>query len=41
MRMRAIEQGPDGALWVLEDGREGRGGQGRLFKLTASGPSGQ
>jgi glucose/arabinose dehydrogenase len=32
-RIRAIEQGPDGALWVLED--EGRGGQGRLLRLTA------
>ena len=41
MRIRAIEQGPDGALWILEDGREGRGGQGRMFKLTARGPSGQ
>jgi len=35
MRVRAVEQGPDGALWILEDGREGRGGQGRMFKLTA------
>jgi glucose/arabinose dehydrogenase len=35
MRVRAIEQGPDGALWILEDEREGRGGQGRMFKLTA------
>jgi aldose sugar dehydrogenase len=41
MRVRAIEQGPDGALWILEDEREGRGGQGRLFKLTARGASGQ
>jgi glucose/arabinose dehydrogenase len=41
MRIRAIEQGPDGALWILEDEREGRGGQGRLFKLTASAPSGR
>src|SRR5688572_3376170 len=41
MRVRAIEQGPDGELWILEDGREGRGGQGRMFKLTARGPSGQ
>ena len=41
MRVRAIEQGPDGALWILEDEREGRGGQGRMFKLTAHGPSGQ
>ena len=29
-RIRAVEQGPDGALWVLEDGRGGR-----LLKLTA------
>jgi glucose/arabinose dehydrogenase len=41
MRIRAVEQGPDGAIWVLEDGREGRGGQGRMFRLTARGPSGQ
>ena len=34
-RIRAVEQGPDGALWLLEDGREGRGGQGFLLKLTA------
>jgi glucose/arabinose dehydrogenase len=27
-RIRAVEQGPDGAIWVLEDG-------GRLLKLTA------
>jgi aldose sugar dehydrogenase len=27
-RVREVEQGPDGALWVLEDGR------GRLLKLT-------
>jgi glucose/arabinose dehydrogenase len=41
MRVRAIEQGPDGALWILEDEREGRGGQGRMFKLTARAASGQ
>jgi glucose/arabinose dehydrogenase len=41
MRIRAVEQGPDGAIWVLEDGRDGRGGQGRMFRLTARGPSGQ
>jgi len=35
MRVRAVEQGPDGAIWILEDEREGRGGQGRMFKLTA------
>jgi glucose/arabinose dehydrogenase len=28
-RIRAVEQGPDGALWLLEDG-------GRLLKLTAA-----
>jgi glucose/arabinose dehydrogenase len=32
-RIRAVEQGPDGALWVLEDGRGGR-----LLKLTARRP---
>jgi glucose/arabinose dehydrogenase len=31
-RIRAVAQGPDGALWVLEDGR--RSG-GRLLRLTA------
>jgi aldose sugar dehydrogenase len=31
-RMRALEQGPDGAIWALEDGRGGR-----LLKLTAAG----
>jgi glucose/arabinose dehydrogenase len=31
-RIREIEQGPDGALWVLEDERGGSGG--RLLKLT-------
>jgi glucose/arabinose dehydrogenase len=30
-RIREVEQGPDGALWVLED-RDG----GRLLKLTPS-----
>jgi len=33
-RIRAVEQGPDGAIWLLEDGREGRGGEGYLLKLT-------
>jgi aldose sugar dehydrogenase len=28
-RIREVEQGPDGALWILEDG-----GSGRLIKLT-------
>jgi glucose/arabinose dehydrogenase len=41
MRIRAIEQGPDGAIWMLEDGREGRGGEGRMFRLAARGASGQ
>ena len=27
-----LAQGPDGAVWLLEDG--GRGSQGRLLKLT-------
>ena len=31
-RIREPEEGPDGAIWLLEDGR--RGGQGRLLKLT-------
>lgn len=31
-RIREIEQGPEGAIWLLEDGEEGRGG--RLLKLT-------
>src|SRR5688572_1130049 len=30
-RMRALEQGPDGAIWALEDGRGGR-----LLRLTAA-----
>jgi glucose/arabinose dehydrogenase len=32
-RIREIEQGPDGALWILEDEQDGKGG--RLLKLTA------
>jgi aldose sugar dehydrogenase len=31
-RIREIEQGPDGAIWLLEDGT-----QGRLLKLTPAG----
>jgi glucose/arabinose dehydrogenase len=31
-RIRGLAQGPDGAIWVLEDGS--RGGNGGLFKLT-------
>lgn len=34
-RIREVEEGPDGAIWVLEDGREGS--QGRLLKLTPKG----
>lgn len=33
-RIREVEQGPDGAIWLLEDGM--RGGQGKLLKLTPS-----
>jgi glucose/arabinose dehydrogenase len=35
-RVRAVEQGPDGALWALEDGRGGR-----LLRLTKGGASGR
>ncbi|MGA1800016.1 PQQ-dependent sugar dehydrogenase [Sphingomonas sp. 4RDLI-65] len=31
-RIREVEQGPDGAIWLLEDGGDS---QGRLLKLTA------
>ncbi len=31
-RIREVEQGPDGAIWLLEDGDSGS--QGRLLKLT-------
>ena len=31
-RIREVEQGPDGAIWLLEDGA--RGSKGRLLKLT-------
>jgi glucose/arabinose dehydrogenase len=31
-RIREVEQGPDGAIWLLEDGRTGPGG--RLLRLT-------
>ncbi|MBA4773317.1 MAG: PQQ-dependent sugar dehydrogenase [Sphingomonas sp.] len=34
-RIRDVEEGPDGAIWVLEDG--GGGSQGRLLKLTPRG----
>ena len=33
-RIREVEQGPDGAIWLLEDGT--REGQGALLKLTPS-----
>jgi glucose/arabinose dehydrogenase len=33
-RIREVEQGPDGAIWVLEDGGDS---QGRLIKLTPKG----
>ncbi|MET0360522.1 MAG: PQQ-dependent sugar dehydrogenase, partial [Sphingobium sp.] len=36
MRVRDVEQGPDGALWLLEDGAQGS--RGGLWKLTP--PSG-
>jgi len=32
-RIREAEQGPDGAIWLLSDGR--RGGDGAIWKLTA------
>jgi glucose/arabinose dehydrogenase len=32
-RIREVEQGPDGAVWLLEDGPEGR-----LLKLTPAKP---
>jgi glucose/arabinose dehydrogenase len=34
-RIREPEEGPDGAIWLLEDGQ--RGAQGRLLKLTPTG----
>jgi glucose/arabinose dehydrogenase len=34
-RIREVEQGPDGAIWLLEDERNGGGG--RLLKLTPKG----
>lgn len=32
-RIREVEQGPDGAIWLLQDGKNS--GAGRLLKLTA------
>ena len=34
-RIREVEAGPDGAIWVLEDG--GRGSEGRLLRLAPAG----
>ena len=34
-RIREVEVGPNGALWLLEDGTNGS--QGRLLKLTPKG----
>jgi glucose/arabinose dehydrogenase len=31
-RIREVEQGPEGAIYLLEDG--GRGSEGRLLRLT-------
>jgi glucose/arabinose dehydrogenase len=36
-RIREVEQGPDGAIWLLEDGEQGS--QGRLLRLTPPGPA--
>jgi glucose/arabinose dehydrogenase len=33
-RVREVEEGPDGAIWLLEDGQ--RGADGKLLKLTPS-----
>lgn len=33
-RIREVEQGPDGAIWLLEDERNDAGEGGRLLKLT-------
>jgi aldose sugar dehydrogenase len=32
--IREVEQGPDGAIWILEDERDPPFGRGRLFRLT-------
>ena len=34
-RIREVEQGPDGAIWLLEDSK--RGSRGRLLRLTRGG----
>ncbi|MGH8196003.1 MAG: PQQ-dependent sugar dehydrogenase [Woeseiaceae bacterium] len=36
-RIREVEQGPDGAIWLLEDEEDDGGEGGRLLKLTAAG----
>lgn len=33
-RIREVEQGPDGAIWLLEDENDDAGNGGRLLKLT-------
>ena len=33
-RLREVEQGPDGAVWVLEDGGKDDPAAGRLLRLT-------
>ena len=36
-RIRAVEQAPDGSIWLLEDGRPIWDGNGYLLRLTARG----
>ena len=33
-RIRAVKQGPGGAIWLLEDEEDDKGNGGRLLKLT-------
>lgn len=33
-RLREVEQGPDGAIWLLEDGGKDDPAAGRLMRLT-------
>lgn len=33
-RLREVEQGPDGAVWLLEDGGKDDPAAGRLLRLT-------
>lgn len=35
-RIREVEEGPDGAIWVLQDQRQPGGAGGKLIKLTPS-----